>query len=191
MLRKFFHIIIIFTAFTLITGVIYPVAVKILASAFFPYSSSGKIIVKDDKAVGSELIAQNFESNKYFHPRPSSTGYSAMPSGASNLAQSSIMLKKLFYGRRQSFCEENFINSTDNIPAEMLFASASGVDPDISPESAFMQADRVAKARNFNLSEKNKLMALINKMIEKPGMGFIGMPRVNVLLLNIELDKIK
>lgn len=181
----------IFLVLTVITGLIYPLFITFIAQVIFPYEASGSAIKKKGKLIGSELIGQKFVSDKYFWPRPSAINYNPMPSGASNFGMTSAKLKSLFDERKKEFAEKNYINDADLIPNEILFASASGVDPHITAEAAFLQVERIAIARNFDEHRKQSINKLISSLTEKPQFGFLGRPTVNVLLLNIELDKIE
>ena len=176
---------------SLITGVIYPMLITGISDLIFRTKAEGSIIREGNKIIGSKLIGQKFISDKYFWSRPSSIDYNPFPSGASNLSPTSAKLLKLFNGRKEIFNKRNFVNDRDVIPNEMLFASASGVDPDISPQSAYMQVNRISEARKFSPIQKEKLINLIGGSIENPQIGFLGENRINVLLLNLELDRIK
>jgi len=180
-----------FVAITIVTGLIYPLFITLISIIVFPGKASGSMIEKDGKVIGSELIGQKFESDKYFWSRPSAIDYNPMPSGGSNLGPTSAALKKSYDDRMKNFVEKNMIKDASTIPNEMFFASASGVDPHISPLSAMLQVERVAKARNFDQSKKGNLIQLINSLTEKPQFGFLGNSVVNILLLNLELDKMK
>lgn len=160
---------------TVLTGLIYPVLMTFFAMVAADSKRNGSIVFKNGKAVGSELIAQKFASEKYFHPRPSAGDYSAMPSGASNLGPTSKALK------------ESAMKASVR-SADMMFSSGSGLDPHISPAAAFLQMERVSKFRNFSEKEKLRLKSLIEEKIERRQFGFLGEERVNVLLLNLELD---
>jgi len=179
-----------FLAITILTGIIYPLLISAIAITIFPAKAGGSLVEKEGKIIGSELIGQKFESDKYFWPRPSAVDYNPMPSGGSNLGPTSAALKKFYDDKKKNFIEKNMISDTSSVPNEMLFASGSGVDPHISPESAMLQVERVSKARNFDPSKKEKLYRLIDSLTEKPQFGFLGNSVINVLLLNLELDKI-
>lgn len=176
---------------TLLTGLMYPLFITGLSQIFFPYRSNGSMIKKDGKLIGSELIGQKFDSSIYFWSRPSAVDYNPVPSGASNLGPTSDILKKLVSERQRIFRIKNELADSTTVPPEMLFASASGLDPHISPESAKLQVERIAKARNFNAEQKIKLEECINNLTEPHGMPILGEKRVNVLLLNLEADNIK
>jgi K+-transporting ATPase ATPase C chain len=167
----------IFIVLTLLTGVIYPLAITGIAQLLFPRQANGSRIIEQDKLVGSDLIAQKFEDPKYFWPRPSAADYATVASGASNKGPTSADLKKSIEERREKFGKD--------APVDLLTASGSGLDPHISPEAARSQIPRIAAARNMSIS---KLSALINQTIEPPQFGFLGEPRVNVLHLNRALD---
>ena len=177
------------TAFSLLliilTGFIYPMAMTAMAQRLFPHQANGSLIEKDGNVIGSELIAQNFTGEGYFHPRPSAAGagYEANNSGASNL---SVTSKKLHETFQERIAAEKAINGVANIPVDMVTASGSGLDPHISPDAARYQSARIAKVRNIDPFE---LEALISEHTEGRSLGFIGMPRVNVLALNLALDK--
>ena len=165
---------------TLLTGLAYPVVVTIAARLVFPNQASGSIVKRDDQPVGSTLLAQKFESDRYFWPRPSAGDYATVPSGASNLGPTSEALKKAIAERRAKFGAD--------APVDMLTASGSGLDPHISPEAAVQQIQRVAKARDLN---PERVGALVKAAIEPPQWGVFGEPRVNVLALNLRLDALK
>ena len=169
--------------FTLITAVLlglgYPLLLTALAGLIFPHQAAGSLIqLKDGTVIGSELIAQSFTSDKYFHPRPSAAGngYDATSSGGSNLAQSNAKLVQRIQG-----------DIDKAVPIDMVTTSGSGLDPDITPDNAYFQAPRVAKARGLSQDAVRKL---IDRHITARQLGFLGEPRVNVLDLNLDLDKL-
>jgi K+-transporting ATPase ATPase C chain len=178
-------------AMIILTGIVYPLFMTGIAQIVFPLKANGSLIVKDGKIIGSELIGQKFDSTIYFWPRPSSIDYNPIPSCGSNLGPTSEKLKKQVTDRRILFARANSIADTKSIPAEMIFASASGLDPHISPQAVFQQVNRIAKARNFNNSQKQKLEQLIKAETEAPQFLCLGEERINVLLLNLNLDDIK
>jgi K+-transporting ATPase ATPase C chain len=141
----------------------------------------------DGQVIGSELLAQKFSTARYFWPRPSAADYATVPSGASNLAWSSAQLKKVV---AEHSARLNGADGTQPVPAELIFASGSGLDPHISPAAAFYQMDRVATARGFDGEQRRRLQNLIAQHTEQPLWGFLGQSRVNVLWLNIELDRL-
>ena len=148
----------------------------------------GALIVRDGRVVGSALIGQRFRRPEYFHPRPSAAGaegYDASLSGGSNLGPTSRRLADRVRAAVELFRREN-PGFQGPIPSDLLTASASGLDPDLSPASALAQAARVARARG---ASQNKVEALVNRFVEGRDLGFIGEPRVNVLLLNLALDR--
>jgi K+-transporting ATPase ATPase C chain len=140
------------------------------------------------KIVGSELLGQAFTKPEYFRGRPSSVLYDPLPSGASNLGVVSLQLKDSVVARRTEFSRTFGLVSGSNVPPDMLFSSASGLDPHISPEAARLQISRVAGERHLNSLQEEALSALVERSIEQPQLGILGMPRVNVLLLNCKLD---
>ena len=180
----------IFLVFTILTGMIYPLLVTGIAQVVFPHQANGSLILKDNKIIGSELIGQQSDSTIYFSSRPSAIGNNPLPSGGSNYGLTSKKLKDQFTERKNKFIAFNQLDKDAVVPSEMLFASASGLDPHISPEAALLQINRIVKARNFSIVQKQKLKALVDKMGEAPQLTFLGESRVNVLLLNIALDKL-
>jgi potassium-transporting ATPase KdpC subunit len=180
----------IFLFFTILTGIIYPLLVTGITQTLFPGKANGSLIIKDDKVIGSKLVGQQFDSVIYFTSRPSAVSYNPLPSGGSNLGLTSAKLKNLVDERRASFIYLNLLDSLAIVPPEMLFASASGLDPHISPEGALMQAERIAKSRNFDKTQTQNLIQLIINHIESPQFSILGEERVNVLILNLELNKL-
>jgi len=180
----------VFFFFTILTGVIYPLLVTGIAQIVFPSQANGSIIYQDGKAIGSILIGQQFDSIIYFTSRPSAISYNPLPSGGSNYGLTSSKLKKLVDKRKRQFLAFNQLDSLTEIPSEMLFASASGLDPHISPKAALLQVERVAKARGLNPFQKEQLIDLIHSKSEKLQFTLFGEPRINILKLNIELDKL-
>ncbi len=181
----------IFFFFTVLTGLVYPLFITGIAQALFPYKANGSIILKDGKKIGSELIAQKSDSLIYFSTRPSAIDYNPIPSGASNLGLTNTKLKNTVNYRRKNFISINQLDSLSKVPSEMVFASGSGLDPDISPKAALIQVNRIANARNYSDFQKQQLINLIKSKTEGPQYGLLGETRINVLMLNIELDKIK
>jgi K+-transporting ATPase ATPase C chain len=176
---------------TVLTGLIYPVFMTGVAQLAFPVKANGSLVKKGGKIIGSKLIGQKFDSSIYFWSRPSAIDYNPIPSGASNLSPTSDKLKKQVTERRRLFVTNNSIADTSTVPKEMLFASGSGLDPDISPESALLQSKRVAIARNLNETEKQKLDQLIKNKTQEPQFFLFGKPRINVFELNLALDNIR
>jgi K+-transporting ATPase ATPase C chain len=169
---------------TLLLGLGYPLFVTVVAGLIFPKQAAGSLILKDGQVIGSELLAQSFTSDRYFHPRPSANNFDAQNSGGSNLAQSSKTLVTRIQGDIDKLAAQN---PGKPVPIDLVTTSASGLDPDITPDAAYYQAARVAKARN--LSEES-LRALIEQHITARQLGVLGEARVNVLLLNLDLDKL-
>ena len=178
-MKVIFQSIRIYLVITLLTGVIYPLTMTGVAQLLFPKQANGSRIIENGKLVGSDLIAQKFESPKYFWPRPSAADYATVASGASNKGPTSADLKKSIEERREKFGADT--------PVDLLTASGSGLDPHISPEAARLQIPRVAAARNMSIQ---KITALVDQTIEQPQLGFLGEPRVNVLQLNRALDQL-
>ena len=156
----------------------------------FPSKANGSLLMKNGKIIGSELIGQNFDSTIYFWSRPSAIGYNPIPSGASNYGPTSDTLKKLVNVRRANFASKNSLSDINSIPLEMIFASGSGLDPHISPEAALLQIKRVTSARKMNEQQKTKVEQLINSLTEEAQFSVFGERRINVLLLNLGLDKL-
>jgi len=180
----------IFALFTILLGLIYPLLITGIAQLTFPEKANGSLIIQDNKVIGSELIGQKFDTIIYFSSRPSATGYNLLPSGGSNLGPTSSQLKQQVADRTTLWVKSNPTSDPENIPAEMLFASASGLDPHISPNAAVLQVDRIAEVRQLSGDKKQKLIQSIKELSEAPQFGFLGEARINVLLLNIELDKL-
>jgi len=171
---------------TLLVGLGYPLLVTGIAEAVFPRKAAGSLILKDGQVIGSELLAQSFTSDKYFHPRPSAAGngYDATSSGGSNLAQSNKVLIDRIQGSIAKLSQEN---PGHPVPIDLVTTSGSGLDPDITPDAAYFQAPRVAKARGVS---EERIRELIDEHITRRQLGVLGEPRVNVLDLNLDLDKI-
>jgi potassium-transporting ATPase KdpC subunit len=181
----------IFLFFTILTGILYPLIITGIAQVAFPAKANGSLIVKDNKTIGSKLIGQLFDSTIYFTSRPSTVLYNPLPSGGSNFAITNVKLRNLVNERKTQFIEFNQLDSLTVIPSEMLFASASGLDPHISQEAALLQVGRIAKARNFNAIQKQNLVQSVKYLTEMPQFLVFGEERVNVLVLNLELNKIE
>jgi potassium-transporting ATPase KdpC subunit len=174
---------------TLITGVVYPLAMTLLASVAFNHQASGSFIVYKGAPVGSELIGQKFSSPMYFHSRPSAIDYNPLPSSGSNFGPTSKAMQDSIAMYKKQFAMQNDLQAPITFPKEMVSMSASGLDPHISPEAALMQVGRIARVRAFSEQKKAALAALVNRLTEAPEFGFLGQPRVNVLRLNIALDE--
>jgi K+-transporting ATPase ATPase C chain len=177
--------------FTLITALIfglgYPLVMTGLAKVFFPHQAAGSLHLQNGQIIGSELLAQSFTSDKYFHPRPSAAGngYDATASGGTNLAQSNKALVTRIQGDIDKLAAQN---GGKPVPIDMVTTSASGLDPDITPDNAEYQVARVAKARGI---DPDRLRKLIADHTTQRQLGFLGEPRVNVLELNLALDQLK
>lgn len=167
----------------LLTGVIYPLVLTTVAQVTMPQKARGSMIAVQGELVGSELMGQKFSSSRYFWPRPSASDYSAVPGCGSNLGPTSLLLKQLVAARKQAL--EVF---GKNVPSGLLFASASGVDPHITPQSAYFQVGRIALNRALTSVE---LERLIETYTTRPLFYLIGVPHVNVLQLNIALDQME
>jgi potassium-transporting ATPase KdpC subunit len=187
MLRNELKIAIRFTLLTaVVLGVFYPLAVTALAHLILPGQADGNLIVINGQVTGSRLIGQNFTGNRYFHGRPSAAGngYDASSSGASNYAASNQKLIARIDGDVAHYAAEN---NSQPVPIDLVTASGSGLDPDISPAAAMFQTARVAGARHLPLAT---VQDLVERQVQKRQFGFLGEERVNVLLLNMELDRL-
>jgi potassium-transporting ATPase KdpC subunit len=182
----------IFVVLTLITGVLYPLAVTLAAQVIFPAQANGSLVERDGVVIGSSLIGQGTDDPRYFASRPSAVNYmlGSSPdapgsSGASNLAYGSAALADAVAERAAAIREANNLPADAAIPPDLLFASGSGLDPHISPEAATLQVARVAGARGLDAAT---VQALVDNHTEYPQLSLLGEPRVNVLLLNLALD---
>jgi potassium-transporting ATPase KdpC subunit len=180
----------IFLFFTLLTGLVYPLLITGIAQIAFPAKANGSLIIKDNVTIGSKLIGQQFDSDKYFTSRPSYALYNPLPSGGSNYSLTNARLKQLVAERRHNFIIFNQLDSLKTIPSEMLFASSSGLDPHISPEAALLQVDRIVRVRNFSFEQRQELLDYINTNTELPQLLCFGENRINVLTLNMELNSL-
>ncbi|WP_025034377.1 K(+)-transporting ATPase subunit C [Bradyrhizobium sp. DOA9] len=197
MLREIRPAIVLLLALTAITGLAYPLAMTGIAGALFPVQAQGSLIEKDGKVVGSALIGQEFKDDRYFHGRPSATlapdpndstktvsaPYNAANSGGSNLGPTS---KALADRLKEDVDKLKAENPNAAVPVDLVTTSASGLDPDISPEAAQFQVPRVAKARNL---PEDQVRQLVTASTEGRLLGLLGEPRINVLALNLALDR--
>jgi K+-transporting ATPase ATPase C chain len=179
--------ILLFVLFSLITGVFYPLTITGIAQAIFPHQANGSLIIVNGKTYGSELIGQQFDNPKYFWGRPSAAGYNAAASSGSNLGPTNPALLARIQARIETLKAAD-PNNPLPIPVDLVTASASGLDPDISVAAALYQVHRVAKARGLS---DEVVKALVSKYTEGRQFGVLGEPRVNVLLLNLALDRIQ
>ena len=176
----------LFLILTVVTGIFYPLLITLLGQAIFPDKANGSLIGIDGKYVGSTLLGQPFTEDRYFWPRPSAINYNPLPSGGSNQGMTSALLDSTVNERRRALREAN--PDAGDVPSDLLFASSSGLDPDISPAAARFQINRVANARGLDKDGKNRLIKLIEKRIEPRDFGILGEPRINVLRLNLAID---
>ncbi|MDD2798191.1 MAG: potassium-transporting ATPase subunit KdpC [Bacteroidales bacterium] len=188
MRTQFFIALKLFFSMTLLTGVIYPLVVTGIAQGFFAKEANGSLITKENVVIGSELIGQAFDTAIYFNSRPSASGYSSMPSGASNLSVTSEKLKRQIIERKSLFLMNNRLPQSVVVPSDMLFASGSGLDPHISVSAAKLQINRIATARHLTSDEGVQLTQCVDQMVESRQWFLLGEPRVNVLLLNLMID---
>ncbi|MGB9679257.1 MAG: potassium-transporting ATPase subunit KdpC [Thermoanaerobacteraceae bacterium] len=170
--------------FVVILGFIYPFFMTFIANLIFPYQANGSIIIKDGKPVGSELIGQNFDGSKWFQGRPSAVDYDALSSGGTNYALSNPKLTQEVEKNISDFLKANPGVNKKDIPVDIVTSSGSGLDPHISPEAAYLQVKRVAKANNL---PEDVVKKLVDNNIEGRFLGIFGNPRVNVLKLNLSL----
>ena len=197
MVKELRPAIVLVVALTIITGLVYPLVMTGIAGVIFPYQSQGSVIEQDGKVVGSALIGQEFTSDKYFHGRPSATvapdpndatktvpaPYNAANSGGANLGPTNKALIERVQGDVDKLKQEN---PSAAVPIDLVTTSGGGLDPHISPQTAYFQVPRVAKARNM---PEDRLRQLVEEHVEGRTFGLLGEPRVNVLALNLALDR--
>jgi len=176
---------------SVVAGVMYPVVMTIFAQTVFPRQANGSLVMQGTNLIGSEWLAQQFQGSNYFWPRPSACSYGTGPTGisassGSNLGPTSGALHTNAANNIAAFISGNNLPTNTVVPADMIFASASGLDPHISPEAARLQISRVAVSRGMG---EDKVKALVEQFVEAPQWGFLGQARVNVLLLNVALDQ--
>jgi K+-transporting ATPase ATPase C chain len=185
MLKELRPAILITFVLTIITGILYPLAVTGIAQTIFHKQANGSLIERDGKVIGSEIIGQNFAKPEYFHPRPSQNSYDAANSGGSNLGPTNPALADRLKKDAETFRKDN-PDYTGPIPADAITASGSGLDPEISPANALAQSARVAKARG---ASADAVQSLVTVNTQGRDLGVLGEPRVNVLKLNMALDQ--
>ena len=198
MFAQFRPAVISMVAFTVLTGAVYPAVITGIAQSVFPSQANGSLVERDGKVIGSALIGQNFASDRYFHPRPSATSapdpkdatktidapYNASNSSGSNLGP---INGKLVERLKTDTAALRAAGAPGPLPVDAVTTSASGLDPDVSPETARLQVARVAKERGL---PEAKVRALVDSHVEGRSLGLIGEPRVNVLQLNLDLDRL-
>jgi K+-transporting ATPase ATPase C chain len=197
MLKELRPALVLIVLFTIMTGLIYPFVMTGIAQVAFPHQANGSLVVKDGNVIGSELMGQSFAGEQYFHGRPSATvtpdpadstktvdaPYNAANTAGSNLGPTS---KALVERMTKDVEERKAQNPNARVPTDLVTASGSGLDPHISPEAALFQVPRVAKARNM---PEDRLRQIVNERVEGRVLGVFGEPRVNVLALNMALDR--
>jgi|WetSurMetagenome_2_1015567.scaffolds.fasta_scaffold281856_2 potassium-transporting ATPase KdpC subunit len=180
----------LFIIMTLATGVVYPLLITAIGQLAMPARASGSIVSIAGRTIGSQLIGQKFEEAKYFWPRPSAVDYNPLPSGGSNLSWTSSELRQQVTKRREMLINSTAPSGDSIVPIDLLFSSGSGLDPHISPEAARFQISRILPARGLDAGHRNELIALVDSHTEPRDLGFLGEPRVDVLMLNLALDSL-
>jgi len=171
---------------TVVAGIAYPVAITVIAQIAFKDQAEGSLLRRDGQLVGSALIAQQFTGKTYFWPRPSAGTYATVPSGASNLGPTSAALQTNVNNNLKALREAHGLAADAPVPADLVYASGSGVDPEISPQAARFQVARVAAARGVAAAQVSNL---VERFVQSPQWGIFGQARVNVLRLNLALDR--
>lgn len=190
-MKQIINAFLLLCTLSILTGLIYPVFITAVAYIFFPAQAKGSLVYSTaNNVIGSKLIGQQFLDNRYFWPRPSAVGYNPLPSGGTNLNFLSNQLKDSTVSRSIAFRTSNNLENNFLVPKDMLFASASGLDPHISPAAASAQVNRIAYARNYTKTQRSTIKDLIVRNTLEPQFGFLGERRVNVLMLNREMDSI-
>ncbi len=175
--------------FTLLTGLAYPLLVTGVAQVVFPHQAAGSFVKKGKKVTGSVLVGQEFTGPKHFWGRPSAIAHNPQPSGGSNLGPASKALTETVQQRAADLRQAHGLGAKARVPVDLIFASASGVDPHISPSAARFQVNRVAQAWGLDSAGKKKLNKLVNESVQGPELGLFGDPRVNVLMLNLAVEE--
>ncbi len=182
-------------ALTVVTGLLYPAVVTLLARGLFPRQAGGSLVVRNERIVGSELLAQRFSERRFIWPRPSAgddgTNLVTVPSSASNLGPSHPNLHRQVRARARAWRLAHGRESNAPVPAELLLASGSGLDPHLGPDAVRAQLDRVAAARGWSAEQRRRAATLVEQLTEPPQLGLLGEPRVNVLRLNLALDTVE
>jgi potassium-transporting ATPase KdpC subunit len=187
MRRQVYPALVLFLFMTVLTGVVYPLAMTGIAQLVFPERANGSLVEHDGRIVGSRLLGQSFSDDRYFHPRPSAagTGYDGAASSPSNLGPTNDALLSAVEERVHEYRTRNGLPDDTVVPVDAVTSSGSGLDPHISPENARLQARRVARARGRPLE---RVLELVGEHTEGRALGFLGEPGVNVLELNLALD---
>lgn len=191
MFRQMISAAVLFAALTMLTGFVYPLVMTGVSQLVFPDQANGSMIIRDGVPVGSRLIGQNFTSPGYFHSRPPAAGkegYDGAGSSGSNLGPTNQKLMDTVKDNVQRIREENGLSRGAAVPSDLVLASASGLDPHITPEAAYAQVERVARERGLS---SDVVRQLVGQQVEGRQWGIFGEPRVNVLELNLALDAIK
>ncbi|KLU64403.1 potassium-transporting ATPase C chain [Desulfosporosinus acididurans] len=190
MLKQFAKSFAMLLVMIVLTGIAYPLVITGLAQIIFPHQANGSLVYKGGQVVGSQLIGQNFNDPKYFQSRPSAAGkngYDATASGGSNLGPTNKEFLNSVAERANNIRQQNGLSPNQAVPSDLVTASASGLDPDITPAGAMIQIPRIAKLRNLSAETVKNL---VQRNTASPQLGIFGEPRVNVLQLNLDLDNL-